>query len=221
VLVGAPGSGKGTQGGLLARALRVVHVSVGEIIRCHIQQETELGQRVKQTVAEGELVGDDVAGRLIQEKLEDDIAKSGFVLDGYPRTLPQAIFLDNLLREKGHCVDAAVLLELDEDTLLKRNLGRRHCQQCGRDYNMYFEPPARGEVCDGCGTLLAQREDCREQTIHRRLEEYQRKTYEVIRLYESRGVLTRVNGVGTKVGIHRKILLTLKGRITDDLHLEM
>ena len=185
ILLGAPGVGKGTQGGLLAERFGIERVSTGDLLRDAVRRGTPLGRKAKQYMDAGELVPDDLILELVRDVL--DSAGSGFVLDGFPRTIPQAEGLDELLGELSITLDAVVVLEAPDDVLIKRISGRRSCPRCGAVYNVHFEPPAAPGVCDRCGAELVQRGDDDADTVTRRLEVYREETRPLVDYYERTG----------------------------------
>jgi adenylate kinase len=170
VMLGAPGSGKGTQAEVLARALGIPTISTGEMLRQAVAEGSELGARVEGIMAAGKLVDDALMAEVVAERLARPDAAAGFLLDGYPRTPPQAETLDVLLAARGASLDAVLLLDVPEEELVRRLSGRRACRDCGKGYNVVFDPPAVEDVCDGCGGALYQRDDDSEDTVRNRLE---------------------------------------------------
>jgi len=215
VLLGAPGSGKGTQGRLIAEAIHVQHFSLGDALREHIAHKTSIGQKVHGQMQTGALVCDELVNQVMAEEIGDAIGDLGFVLDGYPRTISQASHLDEILDARNVVLDLAIALELDDETILKRNIGRRHCSKCGRDYNTYFDPPKISEVCNDCQCPLARRKDCQEGIIERRLRDYTRKTKKLTLYYESQGVLVRVNGLASKRDVHLTLVEAVRQRLLE------
>lgn len=182
VLLGAPGAGKGTQGALLAERYDSVQLSTGDLLRDAVRRGTPLGQEAKKYMDAGELVPDDVILGLVRETL-DAADADGFILDGFPRTLPQAEALDDLLDDVGLALDGVVVIEVPEDTLVKRLSGRRSCAECGAVYNVYFEPPESEGECDVCGGALVERADDDAATVRRRLAVYTERTQPLIAYY--------------------------------------
>lgn len=196
VLLGAPGSGKGTQARQLSDDLGVPQISTGDLLRAAVKAGTPLGQQAKAAMDAGELVSDDVVLGMIRERLSESDAQRGFILDGFPRNLAQAKALDDLLAELGKPLRAAILLDVDEAVLMERLTGRRTCENCGELYNVYSHPPAKEGVCDVCGGTLRQREDDKEETIRNRLQVYNEETAPLIEYYDRQGMLHRVQGTG-------------------------
>jgi adenylate kinase len=181
ILLGAPGVGKGTQGALLAERHGLRRVATGDILREAVRNETPLGRHARQYMEAGELVPDDLILEMIREVLAD--TDSGFILDGFPRTIQQAESLDGMLDDMGIELDAVVVLEAPDDTLVKRISGRRSCARCAAVYNVHYDPPRTPDLCDRCGGELVQRTDDREETVLHRLRVYRRQTEPLIQYY--------------------------------------
>lgn len=185
ILLGAPGAGKGTQGALISERCGVVRISTGDLLRDAVRKGTPLGQKAKGYMDAGELVPDDVILGLVREVLSSEAGDTaGYLLDGFPRTLPQAEALDVLLGELGRPLDAVIVIDVPDDVLVKRLSGRRTCPNCGAVYNVYFEPPTTPGVCDVCGGALVERADDGAETVRRRLEVYRSQTAPLIAYYE-------------------------------------
>ncbi len=197
VLLGAPGSGKGTQAQRLTSIYGIPQISTGDLLRAAASAGTELGLAAKKVMDAGNLVSDDIVLGMIRERLQEDDAQNGFILDGYPRNLSQANSLDALLAEIDQPVDAGLLIDVEFDVLLKRLTGRMSCKSCNTVYNRYFSPPKTEGICDKCGsTELFHRADDNEETIRNRLTVYEKNTAPVIGFYADKGLLKRVNGIG-------------------------
>lgn len=196
ILLGAPGSGKGTQAQKLVEREGIPQISTGDLLRDAVSRGTDLGKKAKVAMDAGELVSDDIVLGMIRERLAKPDAEKGFILDGFPRNLAQAESLDGVLDEIGAPLDAAVLMDVDFEVLLKRLTGRRTCAGCGRVYNVYFFPPKTDGVCDGCGGELIQRADDNEETIGQRLKVYESQTAPLVAFYEKRGKLKVVPAEG-------------------------
>jgi adenylate kinase len=209
ILLGAPGSGKGTQAQKLVEQFNIPQVSTGDLLREAVAAGTHLGKRAKAAMDAGELVSDDIVLGMIRERLAKPDAGNGFILDGFPRNLAQAQSLDGLLEELGAPLDAAVLMDVDFDVLLKRLTGRRTCAGCGRVYNVYFFPPAREGICDACGGELRQRDDDNEATISQRLKVYEAQTAPLIDFYESRDKLKVVPAEGEIDAVYERLVAAL------------
>lgn len=184
ILLGPPGVGKGTQGALLADAVGWERLATGDLLRAARREGTELGQRAQAYMDRGDLVPDEVILGLVRERLSELPADRGVIFDGFPRTVPQAEALDALLPVLGMRVDGVLLLEAPDDVLVKRIAGRRSCPQCGRVYNVHFEPPVTEGVCDECGAVLDHRSDDTPETVERRLEVYREMTAPLVDHYE-------------------------------------
>jgi adenylate kinase len=201
VLLGPPGAGKGTQAKLLMTELGVPHISTGDMFRDHIARDTELGKQVKTITASGQLVPDEVTNALVKDRLSrPDVAK-GFILDGYPRTVPQAQYLDGLLRSLGRKLDRVISYEVAEEMVVERISGRRSCPKCGAVYHVSQNPPRKAGLCDKEGADLVQRADDRPENVRVRLTEYGAKTEPLKRYYREQGLLSEVEGVGSTEGI--------------------
>lgn len=184
IFLGAPGAGKGTQGALLSERRGLLRLSTGDLLRDAVRRGTPLGQQAKGYMDAGELVPDDVILGLVREVLAGADAGQGFLLDGFPRTLPQAEALDRMLEELGQPLDAVVVIDVPDEALVKRLSGRRSCPSCGAVYNIYFEPPREAGLCDRCGGALVERADDTAETVRHRLEVYRRQTAPLIAYYE-------------------------------------
>ena len=196
VLLGAPGSGKGTQSKLLVEKYKIPQISTGDLLRAAVSAGTELGRKAKAAMDAGQLVSDEVVLGMIQERLSKPDAKGGFILDGFPRNIPQAQALDALLARMGQPLQLALLVDVDNEVLLKRLTGRRTCAACGQMYNVYFSAPKVGGKCDKCGGELQQRSDDNEATIRNRLQVYEGQTAPLVSYYKAQGKLRTVRGVG-------------------------
>jgi adenylate kinase len=190
ILLGAPGAGKGTQGALLANRLGIQRIVTGDILRTAVRDDSPLGREARRYMDAGELVPDDLIIDMLREVLAE--SRNGFIMDGFPRTLDQAISLDGTLRDMDLDLDAVIVLDVPEDVLVKRISGRRACPHCGAVYNVYFEPPRQPGTCDRCGAELAQRADDQEDTVLHRLQVYHRQTRPVIDHYRERGTPVQV-----------------------------
>ncbi len=205
IFLGPPGGGKGTQAQLLVKEFGIPQISTGDILRDAVKRGTELGKLAKRYMDEGKLVPDEVVIGIIKERLSQDDTKNGFILDGFPRTVPQAEALDKLLEEMGRSLTAVVLIDVPKEELLRRLTGRRTCSKCGRMYHIEFSPPRKEGVCDQCGGELYQRDDDKEETILKRLEVYESQTLPLVDYYEKKGILKRVDGVGKIEEIYLKV----------------
>lgn len=198
VLLGGPGSGKGTQAKKLVDKLGIPQISTGDIFRAALKEGTPMGLKAKTYMEKGELVPDEVVIGVVEERLaKPDLAK-GYMLDGFPRTLPQAEALDGILASLGQSIDHAVLVDVPDEELVARLSGRRTCRNsaCGAMFHVMFNPPKQEGVCDVCGSELYQRDDDKEATIRERLAVYNKQTAPLIDFYEKKSLLRRVPGVG-------------------------
>jgi adenylate kinase len=213
VLLGAPGSGKGTQAQRLIDKYRVPQVSTGDLLRAAVTAGTELGRRAKATMDAGKLVDDATMLGIIRERLGQPDAAGGFILDGFPRTIPQADGLAALLESIGQPLEAVVLMEVDRDKLLRRLTGRRTCRTCGRVFNVYTAPPPQPPPCGGqCVTPdLFHRPDDSEATIGKRLEVYESQTRPLVEYYRERGLLARVDAEGEIDAVTARLEAALAG----------
>lgn len=194
-LLGAPGSGKGTQAKKLQAHYGVPQVSTGDLLRAAVKQGTELGMKAKARMDAGELVPDSLVLGLLKERLIQDDAKKGFILDGYPRNLAQAQALTGLLVALDQELDTALLVDVDLEIIMKRITGRLTCGDCGQMFNTFFSPPEKEGVCDACGASnLTTRADDNEETVRKRLEVYEEETKPLIEYYMDQGMLTSIKG---------------------------
>ena len=195
IFLGPPGAGKGTMAAMLSAEYGHAHISTGDILRDEMRNETELGKEAKRYVESGELVPDAVVAAIVSNKLgQPDVQSSGFILDGYPRTVVQAELLDEALARQECGIDAVVLFEVGRDLLIKRLTARRLCKNCGAVYNTLFNPPQKDNICDNCGSELYQRPDDNSDTVSERLRVYEAQTKPLIDVYEKKGLLLRVPG---------------------------
>ena len=209
ILVGPPGAGKGTQAEKIVAKYNVAHISTGDILRANVKAGTELGKKAKSFMDAGALVPDDVIVGMMRGRLAEDDCKNGFILDGFPRTVPQAEALDSLLAEMGIKLDGVILLDVEDDTVVERLCGRRMCKKCGRIFHVSFKPSSKGDLCDECGGELYQRDDDKEEVIRQRLAVYHSQTAPLVDYYGKAGLLLRVPGAeaGDKVLGHIEAML--------------
>ncbi len=194
VLLGPPGAGKGTQAKKIAEHYSLPHISTGDILRENISNNTSLGVRAKSYMAKGELVPDELLITIIRDRLSKPDCSKGFLLDGYPRTVPQADALQMILTESNKKLDVVLNIEVDDEELIKRLSGRRVCASCGMSYHMIFNPPKEDEICDKCKGKLYQREDDKPEAIRNRLIVYKKQTQPLIEYYTRKGLLRTVDG---------------------------
>ncbi|MEM7278545.1 MAG: adenylate kinase [Pseudomonadota bacterium] len=206
VLLGAPGSGKGTQAQRLMAEKAIPQISTGDLLRAAVKANTPLGQKAKAVMDAGDLVSDDIVLGMIRERLQDDDCKSGFILDGFPRNASQAASLTELLAETGQPLDAAVLMDVDFDILMKRLTGRRTCSKTGAVLNVYFSSKEEIEAVAEAGGELLQRDDDNEETIGNRLEVYKSQTAPLIDYYRDQGKLVSINAVGSVDEVYERLI---------------
>jgi adenylate kinase len=213
ILFGPPGAGKGTQADRLRTDFQLPYVATGDMLRAHVRDGTELGVEAKQYMDAGDLVPDDLIIEMICERLQEEDARDGFILDGFPRTREQAEALDGMLSDLGRRVTAVLLLEVPDEAVVRRLSGRRVCVKAGHNYHMEFDPPKRDEVCDQDGSRLIQRDDDKPEVIENRLRVYHEKTAPVIDYYDEQGSLRRIDGTRDQTEVHdhvRAVIATLR-----------
>ncbi|UNB46751.1 adenylate kinase [Staphylococcus coagulans] len=194
ILMGLPGAGKGTQATEITKKYPIPHISTGDIFRKAIKDETELGKEAKSFMDRGELVPDEVTVGIVKERISEDDAKKGFLLDGFPRTIEQAEALNSILEELGRTIDAVVNIEVPEEELMNRLTGRRICEICGTTYHLVFNPPKVEGVCDLDGGKLYQREDDNPETVANRLKVNVKQSKPILDFYSKQGVLKNIDG---------------------------
>lgn len=205
VMLGPPGSGKGTQAKRLVDVLGTPHVSSGDLFRHHLSQETELGQLAQGYMEQGELVPDDVTVKMVIERIRMPDCEEGVILDGFPRTLTQAEALDAALRVQGMVVSLVPLIQVSDEEVIRRLTARRVCEDCGAVYNLVFQPPEQDGVCDICGGHLYQREDDNPETVRHRLYTYYKETSPLIGYYFAKGVLVEIDGEQSVNEVQRQL----------------
>jgi adenylate kinase len=210
VLVGPPGAGKGTQAQFIASHLAIPKISTGDIFRYNVSHGTALGRKAKDYMGRGDLVPDEVTIAMVRDRLSEDDAQEGFLLDGFPRNVPQAETLEKMLSEWETRLDIVLELVVDDDEVVRRLSGRRTCHQCGRVWHVLFDPPARDDTCDDDGSELFQRDDDREETIRHRLEVYQDQTAPLIAYYADQAILLGVDATGPVEEVTDRALSSLR-----------
>ena len=207
VLLGAPGSGKGTQSKLLIEKYNIPQISTGDLLRAAVAAGSDLGRKAKAAMDAGQLVSDDVVLGMIQERLSKPDARAGFILDGFPRNIPQAQALDAMLARLSQPLQLALLVDVDTEVLMKRLTGRRTCSNasCGAIYNIYFSAPKSPGKCDKCGSNLAHRSDDNENTVRSRLQVYEQQTAPLVSYYKAQGKLRTVRGTGSVNEIFKNV----------------
>jgi len=200
IIMGVQGCGKGTQAKLLAKAFDLVHISVGDVFRWHIQSHTKLAARIARITAAGELVGDDIVEEIVRSRLDQHDWNFGFILDGFPRNRRQAEFF-----LESYDINAVIQIDLDDQIVLDRVLNRRLCSKCGLDYNLIFHRPANPQVCDVCGGALVSRTDDNTAALATRLREYHTKTAPILELFKRKELVVEVDGSQTTEVVQREI----------------
>ena len=206
VFTGAPGCGKGTQARLLKEKLGIPHLSTGEILRAEAAKGTPLGKQIKALIDDGNLVPDEMIIKMLSSRIDADDCKNGFILDGFPRTLPQAEVLSGMLKEKGITLDAVIEIQVPDEIIMERILGRYACMKCGAGYHDKYQKPKVYGVCDVCGgTDFYRRVDDNRSTVQNRLVNYRALTYPTIPYFEKEGLLRCVDGTGSIAAVSKKI----------------
>lgn len=194
IILGAPGAGKGTQAAMLSEKLKVPHISTGDIFRNNIKGGTELGKKAKRYIDKGQLVPDAVTIEIVKDRLEQQDCTNGFILDGFPRTIPQAEYLDEVLKGLKLELDVVLNILVPDSEIIKRMSGRRVCLNCGASYHLIYKPTKEKDNCDNCKTLVVQRDDDKEETVLQRLHIYHKQTEPLISYYKNKGKLLTVEG---------------------------
>lgn len=194
IMLGAPGAGKGTQAIMIAEKYGVPHVSTGDMFRANIKNNTPLGVEAKKYMDAGQLVPDELTVKILLDRVAKDDCKNGYVLDGFPRTIPQAEVLENALKELNDAVDYAINVDVPDENIVKRMGGRRACLKCGATYHIEHVPPKKEGICDNCGEELVLRADDQPETVKARLDVYHKQTQPLIDFYAERGILKNVDG---------------------------
>lgn len=194
IMLGAPGAGKGTQAQMIADKYNIPHISTGDIFRANIKNGTELGKKAKEYMDQGQLVPDELTVQLLLDRVKNDDCKEGYVLDGFPRTIPQANVLDEELSKLGDHVDFSINVDVPDENIIHRMSGRRACLKCGATYHVDYIPPKKDGICDTCGSDLVQRDDDKPETVKKRLEVYHDQTQPLIDYYDKKNILRTVDG---------------------------
>lgn len=194
IMLGAPGAGKGTQAKMIAEKYGIPHISTGDIFRYNIKNGTELGKEAKKYMDQGLLVPDELTVKILLDRVAQDDCKNGYVLDGFPRTIPQAEVLEEALTKLGDRIDYAINVEVPDENIVKRMGGRRACVNCGATYHIEHVPPKKEGICDNCGSELILRDDDKPETVKNRLSVYYKQTQPLIDFYNGKGVLRTVDG---------------------------
>ncbi|MBQ1896585.1 MAG: adenylate kinase [Lachnospiraceae bacterium] len=194
IMLGAPGAGKGTQAKMIAEKYSIPHVSTGDIFRANIKNGTELGKQAKEYMDAGKLVPDELTVKILLDRVAQDDCKDGYVLDGFPRTIPQAEVLEDALNKLGDKIDYAINVDVPDENIVRRMSGRRACLKCGATYHIEHIPPKQEGICDTCGSELVLRDDDKPETVLNRLKVYHDQTQPLIDFYTERNVLKSVDG---------------------------
>ena len=209
IMLGAPGAGKGTQAKMIAEKFGIPHISTGDIFRANIKNGTELGKKAKEFMDKGQLVPDELTVEILLDRVANDDCKNGYVLDGFPRTIPQADVLDAELTKLGDKVDFAVNVDVPDENIVRRMSGRRACLKCGATYHIEHIPPKKEGICDKCGSELVQREDDKPETVQNRLSVYHEQTQPLIDYYDKKNILKTVDGTKDMQEVFNEIVKIL------------
>jgi adenylate kinase len=212
IFLGPPGSGKGTQAKMVSERLGIPQISTGDMLRSAVREGTPMGLKAKAMMDSGALVPDEVVVGIVQERLAKADCESGFILDGFPRTVPQADALQACLKGLGKDLDAVISLEVDTDAVVERINGRRTCRDCGKMFHVRFDPPAQENICDGCGGELYLRDDDQEATIRKRLEVYADQTAPLVAYYQRFNLVRAINGMQGIGQVQDQILVAMGGK---------
>lgn len=209
IMLGAPGAGKGTQAKMIAEKYSIPHVSTGDIFRANIKNGTELGKQAKEYMDAGKLVPDELTVKILLDRVAQDDCKDGYVLDGFPRTIPQAEVLENALNKLGDKIDYAINVDVPDENIVRRMSGRRACLKCGATYHIEHIPPKQEGICDTCGSELVLRDDDKPETVLNRLKVYHDQTQPLIDFYTERNVLKSVDGTKDMKEVFNDIIAIL------------
>lgn len=211
ILLGPSGAGKGTQAKAIVNEFNILHISTGDIFRRNIEEETEVGKKVKKYLDDGALVPDDLTIEIVKNRISQDDCKDGFLLDGFPRTIEQANAFDKLLSDMGQKLDYVVNLDIDLELLIERTAGRRVCKNCGRSYHVVYNKPKCEGICDECGGELYQRKDDVKENVIKRLDVYTKQTKPLIEYYTNKKVILNIDGDQTIEKVRKDIISGLRG----------
>lgn len=209
IMLGAPGAGKGTQAKMIAKKYQIPHISTGDIFRANIKSQTELGMKAKSFMDQGMLVPDEITIGMLLDRIHEADCAGGYVLDGFPRTIPQAESLTKALAEMGTGIDYAINVDVPDDNIVSRMSGRRACLNCGATYHVAFNPPKTENVCNTCGQSLVLRDDDKPETVKKRLDVYHQQTQPLIDYYKKAGVLKEVDGTQNMEDVFQSIIKVL------------
>ena len=211
LIIGAPGAGKGTMSENIINDYNLIHVSTGDMLRAAVKNETPVGKKAQEYMNRGELVPDEIIHDIIVERFSSDDMEAGFLFDGYPRTLAQAVDLDEILKELNKKIDCVINLNIEDQQLIERITGRRLCPTCGEIYNIYSKPSSKEGICDKCGGELIQRKDDNLESLTVRLEEYHKNTQPVIEYYEKADIVRNVDATQSLQDVYADIKNILEG----------
>ena len=209
IMLGAPGAGKGTQAKMIAEKYSLPHISTGDIFRANIKNQTELGMEAKKYMDEGKLVPDELTVKILLDRVANEDCKNGYVLDGFPRTIPQAEVLTKALKEMNDAIDYAIDVDVPDENIVNRMSGRRACVTCGATYHIVHVPPKTENICDKCGSELILRDDDKPETVLNRLKVYHDQTQPLIDYYTAKGVLRTVDGTKDMNDVFAEIVAIL------------
>ncbi|MBQ8247029.1 MAG: adenylate kinase [Lachnospiraceae bacterium] len=210
IMLGAPGAGKGTQAKMIADKYEIPHISTGDIFRANIKNGTALGMEAKGYMDQGKLVPDELTVKILLDRVAQEDCKNGYVLDGFPRTIPQAEVLDKALTELNDKIDFAINVDVPDENIIRRMSGRRACLNCGATYHIAHVPPKKEGICDRCGNELILRDDDKEETVKNRLTVYHEQTQPLIEFYTAKGVLKDVDGTQDMQVVFENIIACLE-----------
>ena len=205
IMLGAPGAGKGTQAQMIADQYKIPHISTGDIFRENVKNGTELGMEAKKYMDKGELVPDELTVRILLDRVAKDDCRNGYVLDGFPRTIPQAEVLDKEITEIGDKIDYAIDVDVPDENIIRRMSGRRACLSCGSTFHIEHVPPKKEGICDRCGKELILRDDDKEETVKNRLDVYHKQTQPLIDYYTGQNILKTVDGTADMMDVFTAI----------------
>ena len=209
IMLGAPGAGKGTQAKMIAEKYSLPHISTGDIFRANIKNQTELGMEAKKYMDEGKLVPDELTVKILLDRVANEDCKNGYVLDGFPRTIPQAEVLNKALEDMNDAIDYAIDVDVPDENIVRRMSGRRACVTCGATYHIVHVPPKTENICDKCGSELILRDDDKPETVLNRLKVYHDQTQPLIDYYTAKGVLRTVDGTKDMNDVFAEIVAIL------------
>ena len=210
IMLGAPGAGKGTQAKMIAEKFGIPHISTGDIFRANIKNQTELGKKAKAYLDEGTLVPDELTCDLVVDRIANEDCAKGYILDGFPRTIPQAEALTKALAKDGGAIDYAIDVDVPDSDIVRRLSGRRVCLKCGATYHTSFNPPREEGICDSCGEALVHRDDDKPETIQKRLDVYHSQTQPLIEYYHEAGCMYKVDGTRSLEDVFASICAILE-----------